>query len=327
MDAPMKDDDARLVSKVLLLERDPGSLDQLRNFCEGHDLVGLKVQPDNVMSVLKSNVDLGGIFLAEDFGQTKAAGRALAHTVHAIRPELPIFLRCETPAELSDSDLRVVRAVYSKADIEALVPIIEASIFSLVYPNKLVRGISEFTIEALQSQFKHVTVQGETPYIVRDRIIHGEMFTLIPLESAWCRGYMMLQAKEEEMRHVLGLRDATDTSRPGLDFRDLNNALGEVTNLIWGAFKNRYISYGDTGDQHLTQIPIVINHLHNYISFGSEDPQLCFRYTLTDLDNPDSPPTHIYQRFVFNLSWSPDDLKENQSCVEELFKSGELELF
>jgi hypothetical protein len=323
----MHNDNAPLVSKVLLLEREPRCLDQLRNFCDTHQPVGLKVQPGNVMSVLKSNVDLGGIFLAEDFGETKALGRALAHAIHAVRPELPIFLRCETPEELSDEDERVVRAVYSNSNISALEPIIAASIFSLVYPNKLVRGITEFTIEALQSQFKHVTVQGETPYIVRDRIIHGEMFTLIPLESNWCRGYMMLQAKEEEMRHVLGLSDATDTSRPGLDFRDLNNALGEVTNLIWGAFKNRYISYGDTGEHHLTQIPIVINHMHNYISFGAEDPQLCFRYTLTEGEHSDAPPTHIYQRFIFNLSWSPEDLKENQSCVEELFKSGELELF
>lgn len=319
-------DTSRLVSKVLLLEQDPDSLDRLRNFCDANDLVGLKVQPGNVMSVLKSNVDLGGIFLAEDFDTTKTSGRALARTIHAVRPELPIFLRCETPCQLSDADARVVRAVYTSTEISALVPIIEASIFSLVYPNALVRGINDLTLSALRSQFKHLSIEGETPYIVRDRIIHGEMFTLIPLESTWCRGYMMLQATEDGMRQILGLSDAASTTRPGLDFRDLNNMLGELTNLIWGAFKNRYIPYGDT-NTHLTQIPIVINHLHNYISFGSEDPQLCFRYTLTDLEHPDAPASLIYQRFVFNLNWSPDDLKENQSCVEDLFKSGELELF
>lgn len=319
-------DDATLVSKVLLLERDPECLMQLRSFCDSHDLVGLKVQPDNVMSVLKSNVDLGGIFLADEFGATRAAGRALAHAIQAVRPELPIFLRCEAPGELSDADLRVVRAVYTKTDIDALVPIIAASIFCLVYPNALVRGIGELTVTALKSHFKHVRIEGETPYIVRDRLIHGEMFTLIPLESTWCRGYMMLQAQEDEMRHLLGLGDASNPTRSGLDFRDLNNTFGEVTNLIWGAFKNRYISHGDT-NEHLTQVPIVINHLHSYISFGSQDPQLCFRYTLTNIDRPDLPPTLIYQRFIFNLSWSPDDLKENQSSVEDLFESGELQLF
>ncbi len=320
-------DTTRLVSKVLLLERDQDCLRQLRSFCGENDLVGLKVRPDNVMSVLKSNVDLGGIFLAEDFGDTKATGRALAHAIHAVRPELPIFLRCETPGELSDADLRVARAVYSTTDIATLVPVIAASIFCLVYPNALVRGISELTLTALRSQLKHVTVEGETPYIVRDRIIYGEIFTLIPLESTWCRGYMMLQAKEDAVRHLLGLSDATYTTRPGLDFRDLNSFLGEVTNLIWGAFKNRYISYSDTNGRHLSQVPLVINHLQKYVSFGSEDPQLCFCYTLTDPERPDLPPMLIYQRFVFNLSWSPDEIKDNQSSVEDLFKSGELEMF
>jgi hypothetical protein len=78
--------------------------------------------------------------------------------------------------------------------------------------------------------------------------------------------------------------------------------------------------------------------LHRYISFGSEDAQLCFKYTLTDESaqcdkgnggDGDSKPLSltIYQRFIFNLNWSPDDFKENQAAVEALFDSGELELF
>jgi hypothetical protein len=34
----------------------------------------------------------------------------------------------------------------------------------------------------------------------------------------------------------------------------------------------------------------------------------------------------LYQRFVFNLNWSPDELTENP-VVESLFSAGELELF
>lgn len=312
-------DPARLVSKVLVLERDPDCLGQLKSFCESHDLVSLKVQPENVMSVLRSNIDLGGIFLSETFAATPAASRALAHRIQAVRPELPIFLRCETPADLPDADRNVVCAVYSSTDMDALVPVIGASIFSFVYPNALVRGISELTVTALTAQFKHATVQTEAPYIVRDRIIHGELFTLIPIESSWCRGFMTLQVKEDEMRRLTGCGFEPN-------FRELNNAFGEVTNLIWGAFKNRYITYGDS-TQHPTQIPIVVNHLHSYISFGSEDPQLCFRYTLSDPARPEVPPMLIYQRFIFNLCWSPDDLKENQSSVEKLIETGEIELF
>ena len=322
------DDAARLESKVLVLESDSHCAERFKRFCEANALVGLKVQPDNVMSVLKSNIDLGGIFLAEDFGATEATGIALAHAIHAIRPELPIFLRCASPRMLDETDSRAVRAAYTIQNIESIVPVIAESIFSLVYPNALVRGIGEITIAALTAQFKNVEVSGETPYIVRDRIIYGELFTLIPLESNWCRGYMMLQVEENAMRSVLGLADAGvgNTEHSGLDFRDLNNALGEATNLIWGAFKNRYVSYTDS-NVHLTQIPIVINHGHQYMSFGSDDPQLCFRYTLRDLRRPDTSPVHVYQRFIFNLSWSPDDFKENEASIEGLFESGELELF
>ena len=54
-------DAARLVSKVLILERDAACLENLKRFCDEHDLVGLKAAQDSVMSVLRSNVDLGGI--------------------------------------------------------------------------------------------------------------------------------------------------------------------------------------------------------------------------------------------------------------------------
>jgi hypothetical protein len=38
-------------------------------------------------------------------------------------------------------------------------------------------------------------------------------------------------------------------------------------------------------------------------------------------------PVALLQRFIFNLSWSPEAFAENQASVEELFESGELELF
>jgi hypothetical protein len=66
--------------------------------------------------------------------------------------------------------------------------------------------------------------------------------------------------------------------------------------------------------------------MNRYISFGSEDPQLCFKYTLRDPDGQCAPLV-IYQRFVFNLNWSPDKFKENETLAEDLFESGELELF
>lgn len=317
---------AELVSKVLVLEPAQECAARIKAFCDANRLVGLKAQSENVMGVLKSNVDLGAIFLAETYGGD-GGGVALAREIHEVRPELPIFLRRDGADDLdflSEQDRTLFSQAYSIENIDQLGPVIAETIFSLVYPNALVRGITEITKIALESQFKDVDVSTEAPYIVRDRIIYGELFTLIPLESNWCRGYMMLQTEEQPLvRFVDG--NKTHIVTDSVNFRDINHVLGEVTNLVWGSFKNRYIA-AEPLEGRASQVPIIVNHLHRYISFGSEDPQLCFKYTLADKSG-DGPSLVLYQRFVFNLSWSPDKFKENEALVEDLFESGELELF
>ena len=318
---------AQLVSKVLILDEAPDSSVKIKAFCDANNLVGLRAQSENVMTVLKSNVDMGAIFLAEDYGGQSGNGLKFAREIHEVRPELPIFLRRNTVDNLDDLP-ELERGLFSQAftadTIDKLGPVISETIFSLVYPNGLVRGITEITKAALESQFKDIEVNTEAPYIVRDRIIYGELFTLIPLESNWCRGYMMLQTEEQPLMGFVET-EKTHIVTDVANFRDINHVLGEVTNLVWGSFKNRFISY-DPIEGRQSQVPIIVNHLHRYISFGSEDPQLCFKYTLVDKSGK-GPSLVLYQRFVFNLSWSPDKFKENEALVEDLFDSGELELF
>jgi hypothetical protein len=133
---------------------------------------------------------------------------------------------------------------------------------------------------------------------------------------------MMLQTEEDPFVELLGTH-----TRPGtvVNFRDVNDLLSEITNLIWGAFKNRYI--GDLAGAGATsvQVPLLINHKHKYISFGTENPQLCFRFTLSDPASGRA--ATVYARFVFNLSWSPDAFREIPHDVAGLVDSGELELF
>nr|WP_198982491.1 chemotaxis protein CheX [Herbaspirillum sp. ASV7] len=310
--------DTAITSKVLVLDKDADCYDTIKSFCERHNLVGLKAHEEHVMAVLRSNVDLGGIMLSESLAGLGEGGRGLARRIREIRPELPIFLRRrrEAPdAPLGVGESELFCAVYRIEEIDALAPALEASIFSLRYPNALVRGIAEISRMVLENQFPGARVEIEQPYLVRDRIIFGEVFTLIPLESSWCRGYMMLQAEQKSLQ-------ALAPSEAG-DFRELNNALGELTNLIWGWFKNRFINQSQPIQQS-SQVPIIINHQHRYISFGSDDAQLCFKYVLR---RDDGLPMVLLQRFIFNLSWSPEDFSENQASVEDLFESGELELF
>lgn len=315
----------KLVSKVLVLDECPEHSEAIKVFCNKNNLIGLKVRENNLMAVLRSNIDLGAILYSESYGHSPEENAEIALRIHTLRPELPIILRRDGEPTLEGVDKslrRVFCAAYTSQDMSALSRVIDEYIFSLVYPNALVRGISEITESVLASQFKQFSVRWDTPYIVRDRVIFGEVFSLIPLESSWCRGYMMLQTEEHPILDVIGSDEPDQISS---DFRRVNSFLGEITNLIWGAFKNRYVGDSSAAFINQIQVPLIVNHQHKYISFGSENPQLCFLYTLTD--NRTGKTIKLYQRFVFNLSWSPEDFKEVIHDAGELVDSGELELF
>jgi hypothetical protein len=321
------ENETRVVSKVLVLEGDPECLARTRDFCKAHGLVGLKVKAKRTMDVLKSNVDLGGILIAEDFGSN--GGLALARKIHQVRPELPIFLRRNQSGSLDDlkkRDRRPITAAYSIGNLEALATALDESIFRFAYPQALLRGISDISKSALESQFVDMSAETETPFIVRDQFIFGEIFTLIPIESSWCRGYMMLQIEEAALLKVVQADRTHVRAESAADFRNLNSVLGEITNLIWGSFKNRFVTM-ESGEIQHSQVPIMINHMHRYISFGTTNPQLCFRYTMTDRLHADGPSLVVYQKFVFNLSWTPEKFAENPPSVDQLVDSGELELF
>ncbi len=317
-----------LVSKVLVLDGDERQHERIKTFCEAHDLVALKASDDTAMSVLRSNVDLGAILLWENYGNSPGRGIALGREIHRIRPELPIFLRRENTPNLDDlpeCDQRPFRVAYTSQHMELLREAIGASLFSRVYPTALVRGITEVTRGAIEGQFQHVVVEHEAPCLVKDRIIYGELFSLIPLESSWCRGYMMLQTEEQRLLEFL-CHDAFGPPGESTDFREINNLLGETTNMVWGAFKNRFILDAPDGAR-LTQVPIIVNHRHRYISFGSDDPLLCVKYRLFDRRDAARGSIVIYQWFAFSLAWTPDNFKENVPSLESLRQSGELELF
>lgn len=309
------------VSKVLVLDDSPAHADAIKRFCDDHNLIGLKVRRNRLLQVLSSNIDLGAILLAEQYGGSPAESAIVAIQIAALRPELPIILRRDTQSAidgLSDALARVVCATYIASDMTPLRRVIDEYIFSFDYPNALVRGISEITEARLDSLFPGRTIRRETPCIVRDQIIFGEVFSLIALESAWCRGYMLLQTSEQPLLDMIGCGDAPD-------FRDLNGVLGELTNLVWGAFKNRYLGDAEALSRHPVQVPLLVNHKRKYISFGGEYPQLCFKYWMTDPASGKS--VCIDQRFVFSLSWSPEDFRESVQDVGPMVESGELELF
>jgi hypothetical protein len=313
------------VSKVLVLDDSPVHANAIKRFCDEHNLVGLKVRKNRLLSVLRSNIDLGAILFSESYGGSLEESAEIAIKINTVRPELPIIIRRDSSATLDglpDSLRRVLCAAYLASDMAPLRKVIDEYIFSLDYPNALVRGILEITESILSSLFKNVSITWDTPCIVRDRIIFGEVFSLIPLESTWCRGYMMMQAEEQP---ILDLLDRHDMCDGPADFRDLNSLLGEITNLIWGSFKNRYMGDADALARSQVQVPLLVNHKQKYISFGTANPQLCFMYNLTDEQSGHT--VKLHQRFIFNLSWSPEDFSEVTKEFGAVVEAGELDLF
>jgi hypothetical protein len=313
------------ITKLLILDDHPDHAPVLKQFCDERSLVALKARPDRLMSVLRSNIDLGGVLLGDDYGGSVVEATSAALRIEALRPELPIILRLApgTSADALPAALReAVCATFTTHEMAALATAVDEYIFSLEFPNALVRGISEITEVRLASLFRGVSVTWDTPSIVRDRIIFGEVFSLIPLDGAWCRGYMLMQVEEDPMLALLAREAPHDA--PG-DFRDINGLLGELTNLIWGAFKDRFLNQDAITSRSQVQVPLLVNHKNRYISFGSSNPQLCFRYRLTDAASGHS--VTIDQRFIFSLSWSPEDFSENVVDVDTLVEAGELDLF
>ena len=310
------------LSKVLVLDLSEEHAEPIKRFCDQHGLVPVKASPDRLMAVLRSNIDLGAVFCGADYAGSFESTCALAEQIRRERPELPIMLRRADATPLTAAQSEVFCASYLSSDMEPLRAVLDEYLFSLVYPNALVRGIAEISKEVLEGQMPGFELVARAPYIVRDRLIHGQLLSLIPLESEWCRGYMMLQAEEGPLLDFIAQRKANGLSA---SFRDVNSLLSEITNLIWGAFKNRFI--GDVRDlrgSHI-QVPLVVNHHHGYISFGTENPQLCFLQSLQPVDG--GKPLILHQRFIFNLNWSPEQFRELTQPGDSLVDSGELEFF
>lgn len=319
-------DTTRLEAKVLLLDNDPQQRALLSRFCGSVGLMALEQTAQHVKAALEIHKDLAGVLLAEDMPCDGPDGVYLAQVIHSLRPELPVFLRRTTQRELSPAERKSVTHLWTTGDMDSLRSSIERNIFSLLYPTALVEGIVDLSVSALRSMFPNANVFAESPYVVHDRIIHGEVSTLIALESTWCRGYMMLQTEESALRQGLVQGLSFEGVGGDFNFRELNNMLGETTNLIWGAFKNRYIPPQAFANQQ-TQVPIVINHAHKYISFGTPDPQLCVRYHLSDAARPEAKALTIVQRFIFNLHWSPEQFAEFSANAGAADNTGELDLF
>ena len=188
------------------------------------------------------------------------------------------------------------------------------------YPEAFLKGIPELTFKVFATLFPEWKFTVSGPQAIYDCRMTGEAVSLIALESTWCRGFMMMQADCVPLLSMLGESPSAD---PDMDARAANSLLGEVTNLVWGAFKKRYIGPDSEYRGSPIQVPLMIDRVNGNIYFGTENPQLRFLYTLSD-DTGHS--LQLDQRFIFNLHWAPEDFRE-LSDDRTAIETGALEIF
>lgn len=322
-------DENKIRSKALIYEQEELSEQRLKKVCEEHAIIGLKASHTASIELLNTNTDLGAVFISSSYAIEEISGEQLVQKIHQLRPELPIFLRLDDDAPVVPDSLKgVVACTYTLDDLSALEQSIHKHIFSTLYPMPLVRGIQEISLEAIKSNIRNCNIKVESPYLVKDQIIYGELMSLIPIESNWYRGYMMLQTTEKEVIDMI--RNGMTPLNPNdTNYRYVNSLLNEVANMIWGGIKNRFaesVVKQDVDGNTRTQVPISVNHFHKYISFGTTDPQLCFYYQIeNEFDKKQV--VDLYQKFVFNLSWYPENFQDSNREVDKLVESGELEFF
>ncbi|MCO7226320.1 chemotaxis protein CheX [Pleionea sp. CnH1-48] len=317
-------------SKILVFESDASAEGKIKSFCEEHSIITLKASKKDPMNILKTNTDLGGIIVSDEFESDGLNGNEFAKKIHESRPELPIFMRLsDVSAPLEKSAIDFDHHIASQFNIDrldALKDSIDNHLFTIYYPMPLVRVLQELSLDAIHASVKDCEIHCDAPYLVKDQLIYGELFSLIPLESNWYRGYMMLQTTESEISSLIE-HGKTSLHEDQNNFRYVSSLLSEVTNLVWGGLKNRFKM--DTDDSHVlsrTQVPISVNHSHKFISFGTNEPQLCIHFRLTD-KNGVCPSIDLYQKLIFNLSYYPENFLDCDTKTEELIDSGELEFF
>ena len=321
-----------ITSKVFAYDADPEALVVLKGFCENNNLIGFRENHNRINKIFDCNIDLGAVFLSESPDSSGRTGIDVALDIHRARPELPLVLRRINEASLDglpDNVKETFSGVYTLNDLLPLEEFVKDHLFNRFYPSPLVHGIQEITFEALKANIKDVVITESTPCLVKDQLIFGEVFSMIPLESNWCRGYMMLQTTDQDICNIIEAGKTSIDPGQANSSIEVNQLLNEITNVIWGGIKSKF--FVDTNDDpsnrpHAVQVPILVNHSKKFISFGATEPQLCFNYIIEDSDGAYAPVT-LCQKLIFNLSWMPENMHISEQILSDSIDSGEIELF
>ncbi len=314
-------------ARVLVLDHRDRERERLKGVLEKHQLQGIVADSDEqLFDLLSSNIELSAVFLSQDDRTKGSAAFSTLRNLHYQRAELPIFFRVSddhaTPG-LNSEVTDLCAFTYTHNELSRLDAAIPRFIFSTFYPLTLIREFQSITMEAFSGLIGKVQVQPETPYLIRDRIIYGQICSLIRLSSDWCNGYMMLQAPETELLQTV-TSGRTPLLNSQISFRSGHDVLGELTNLIWGQLKATILDAHDQGRRGLVaELPLIINENRKYLTFGATEPALCLSYKIIEQETQELL-LEVHQKFLFTMTWRPEVYLENPAAIEHLLARGDV---
>ena len=319
---------SKVEARVLVLDHRDEERERLRAVLREHHLQGIVAETeDHLFDLLAANIELSAVFL--ESGRQNAWERGVFYIEKSALSACgatAIFFRSSDTQKMPKLDHEaesLCAFVYRSNELEGLHAAIPRYIFSTFYPLTLIREFQSITMDAFSGLIGNIEVVAQSPYLIHDRIIYGQICSLIRLSSDWCNGYMMLQAPETELLQTV-TSGRTPLLNSQISFRSGHDVLGELTNLIWGQIKATVLDAHDQGRRGLVaELPLIINENRKYLTFGATEPALCLSYKIREADTGNLL-LEVHQKFLFTMTWRPEVYLENPAVLENLLAQGEL---
>ncbi|MCW8929582.1 MAG: chemotaxis protein CheX [Gammaproteobacteria bacterium] len=320
------DGNKKIASKLLIIESESNKQEKLRDFCLSNNLKGVLVpEQDKIKEALENNLNIGAIVIPDIEAYTRDSLHDILRDYHSI----PLFIGSD-PTKSQEWNFLETAIVeyYDTNDLNSLNELLSLHVFNSLYPDGMIEVLKDIGLGAINSLFKNVNTIMREPYLSSDKRIFGERIEMMPIRSNWCDGIMMLQSEGSGVEKLIMSNHTSYKADKELLSSYTEDLLRELTNHIWGGFKEKFMPDGFSGRTNSIEVPMTINHQEKYISFGIRKPLLCLKFIVSDVDanNPDFKPISLYLKFSFHLYWNTDEYVKNEKSEDDI-EAGGLDLF
>lgn len=279
--------------------------------------------------LLSSNI--AAIFLSETGNSDNLSGFNIAEAISAIRSTVPIFMRVDCEEKYSDilfrskAKMSGISSLYYLENQKEVKSVLHKFIFGNHYPRVFVNDIQKIGSRVFGEYFEGFSVESTIPYVIYDFTLSNMITAIVPFTSAIGTGFFSIQTHEGKFAHAV--QSTFDASGNQDDAHFYEGVIGELSNLVLGKFKYAVSCIPENTNKNTSTIPIVLNPNRNMISFGRHKPQLCFRYVLTKVNEPQFAFT-LHMKVISNFLYDSSELPQFSQFIDQHGDiAGEVEFF